>query len=112
MSTTTYTVADLASARSGDKGADSNVGVWAINEAAYELLKEQLTVEVVKEHFRALCNGAVTRYELPNLRALNFILSDSLGGGGSASMRSDAQGKVHALAMTLIAIEAPSDLVL
>jgi len=104
----TLTVADLASARSGDKGADSNVGVWAQSDEAYELLRQQLTVEVVKDHFAALCKGRVVRYELPNLRALNFILGDSLGGGGSASLRSDAQGKVHALAMSLIPIDVPA----
>lgn len=103
------TVADIALARSGDKGADANVGVWTRSAEAYALLRERLTTEVVKAHFAAVCHGGVTRYELPNLRALNFLLHDALGGGGSATLRTDAQGKVYSLAMGLIPLDVPDD---
>ena len=98
-------VADLAFARSGDKGDASNVGVVARSEECYAVLKKYLTVERVKSHFREICRGAVERYELPNILALNFILHDSLGGGGSESLRTDAQGKTHGLAMLQIQLD-------
>ncbi len=92
-------LSDIAYARSGDKGDGSNVGVYAKTPADYELLKKLLTPARVKEHFKAICKGEVIRYEAPNLLALNFILRDSLGGGGSESLKTDAQGKTHGLAM-------------
>ena len=85
-------VGDIAMARSGDKGADANVGVWARTDEDYALLVEHLTPERVKAHFAAVCHGEVQRYELPKLRALNFMLRDALDGGASASLRTDAQG--------------------
>ena len=99
----------LAYARSGDKGDGSNVGVIAYNEAAYEIIKEKLTTERVKEHFKEICFGDVDRYEAPNLLALNFILHDSLGGGGSESLKTDAQGKTHGLGMLYMEVEVPDD---
>ena len=95
-------VGDIALTRSGDKGDDANVGVWARSQEAYEILLDQLTPEVVQAHFGEVCRGQVTRYCLPNLRALNFVLQDALGGGGSATLRSDAQGKLYGLGMSLI----------
>ena len=100
----------IASARSGDKGADSNIGVWTDNDQGYEFLKEQLTEERVKAHFGALCRGSVTRYELPNLKALNFILHDSLDGGGAASLRTDAQGKTLSLGLLQMTLDVPDEL--
>ena len=97
----------LAYARSGDKGDGSNVGVVAYSRAAYELLKRELTTQRVKQHFQAICHGPVDRYEAPNLLALNFILHDSLGGGGSESLKTDAQGKTHGLGMLMMQIEVP-----
>ena len=90
---------EFAYARSGDKGDGSNVGVFATNESDYEFLRSWLTVERVKEHFRSICKGDVVRYEAPNMLALNFMLHDSLGGGGSESLKTDAQGKTHGLAL-------------
>jgi hypothetical protein len=101
-------LAKLAYARSGDKGDGSNVGVVAYSPEAYELLRRVLTTERVKEHFREICRGKVVRYEAPNLLALNFILHDSLGGGGSESLKTDAQGKTHGLGMLLMEIEIPA----
>jgi hypothetical protein len=101
---------DIAIARSGDKGADSNVGVMAKSPELYEFLRKQLTVERVKKHFREICLGGVDRYELPNLRALNFILHDSLGGGGTETQKTDAQGKVHGLAMLHMELDVPASL--
>lgn len=101
----------LAHARSGDKGDASNVGVRAYDDAGYQILRRWLTPERVRAHFAGIVAGAVERYELPNLRALNFILHDSLGGGGSASLKNDAQGKTHAMALLRMAVEVPDDYV-
>lgn len=101
---------DIAIARSGDKGADSNVGVIARTPELYEFLARELTTERVKRHFQEICLGRVDRYELPNLRALNFILHDSLGGGGTETQKTDAQGKVHGLAMLHMELDVPDNL--
>ena len=100
----------IAHARSGDKGDSSNVGLIADNEAAYEVIRKEVTPECVKKHFANIVNGEVDCYELPNLLCLNFILHDSLGGGGSESLRNDAQGKTHGQALLLMEIEVPDDL--
>jgi hypothetical protein len=99
----------MAHARSGDKGDGSNVGVLAYDARGYEILKEWLTPDRVKAHFREIVKGRVDRYDLPNLRGLNFILHDSLGGGGSASLKTDAQGKTHAMALLRMIVEVPDD---
>lgn len=99
----------IAMARSGDKGEGSNVGVMARSAAAYAFLKDFLTEEVVQAHMAAINTGAVTRYEADNMRVLNFILHDSLGGGGSASLKTDAQGKTHGLALLRLETEVPDD---
>lgn len=99
----------IAYARSGDKGDGSNVGVVAFNQQGYELLCRQLTPDAVKQHFREICLGPVERFEAPNLLALNFILHDSLGGGGSESLKTDAQGKTHGLGMLFMEIEVPDE---
>lgn len=96
---------DFAQARSGDKGDGSNVGVFVHTQEDYEVLRRELTVDRVKEHFAGICKGAVDRYEAPNMLALNFILHDSLGGGGSASLKTDAQGKTHGLAILEMVVE-------
>ncbi|MBL8735407.1 MAG: hypothetical protein ACK501_01820 [Planctomycetota bacterium] len=95
----------FAFARSGDKGDGSNVGVFVTNAKDYELIKQQLTVARVKQHFHAICKGEVTRYEAPNMLALNFLLRDSLGGGGSESLKTDAQGKTHGLGLLEIEVD-------
>ena len=95
----------FAFARSGDKGDGSNVGVFVSNAKDYEVIRAQLTVERVKRHFHAICKGEVTRFEAPNMLALNFLLRDSLGGGGSESLKTDAQGKTHGLALLEIEVE-------
>lgn len=101
---------DIAISRSGDKGDSSNVGVMAKTPELYEFLREKLTPEVVKDFFKEICKGKVVRYEIPNLRALNFILHDSLGGGGTETLITDAQGKVHGLAMLHMELEVPDKL--
>ena len=104
----TVRVGELAHARSGDKGNTSNIGVIAYTQSAYDWLRAELTPELVKEHFREVCDGAVDRYELPNLLALNFVLHDVLGGGGSRSLRVDAQGKALGQAIRELRIPSPS----
>lgn len=99
----------IAYARSGDKGEGSNVGVVAYQPEGYEVIKTQLTPERVKQHFKDICLGDVVRYEAPNLMALNFILHDSLGGGGSESLKTDAQGKTHGLGILYMEVEVPDD---
>jgi len=99
----------MAHARSGDKGDGSNVGVLAYDDRGYAILKSWLTPERVKAHFGGIVQGRVDRYEIPNLRGLNFILHDSLGGGGSASLKTDAQGKTHGMGMLRMLVEVPDD---
>ncbi len=99
----------LAHARSGDKGDTANVGVIAYDEAHYDLLREQLTSEAVAAHFGTMVTGAVERFELPNLGALNFLLHGALGGGGTMSLMNDAQGKVFSTALLRMEVEVPDD---
>lgn len=101
---------EVANARSGDKGDASNVGLIAKSPALYEIIREQATEERVGEHFREVCRGRVDRYEVPNLLALNFILHDSLGGGGTESLKTDAQGKTHAQGLLQMEVEVPEEL--
>lgn len=97
----------LAHARSGDKGDTVNVGVIARHPDFYEFLCDTLTVERVKQHFGDLVKGDVERFELPNLHALNFLLHESLGGGGTVSLMTDAQGKTFSTAMLRMQVEVP-----
>jgi len=99
----------IAYARSGDKGEGSNVGVIARSEAAYEFLRTFLTEAVVREHFKGINHGGVRRFEAPNMGVLNFLLEDSLGGGGSASLKTDAQGKTHGLALLRMELDVPDE---
>jgi hypothetical protein len=101
----------IAHARSGDKGDASNVGLIAQTPELYEVLRAQVTAERVKEHFREVCQGPVQRYELPNILALNFILHDSLGGGGTESLKNDAQGKTHAQGLLQMEIDVPESFI-
>jgi len=103
-------LARIATARSGDKGEGSNVGVIARSDAAYAFLKEHLDAERVRMHMAKINAGGVKRYEADNLRLLNFLLEDSLGGGGSASLRTDAQGKTHGLAVLRMEIDVPQEI--
>jgi hypothetical protein len=99
----------LAHARSGDKGDTANVGVIALREEFYPLLVREVTEARVKEHFRGICKGQVERFELPNLGALNFLLHESLGGGGTLSLMTDAQGKTFSTALLRMEIAVPDD---
>ena len=100
----------LAHARSGDKGDTANVGLIAYKPEYYPLLVEQVTAERVKEHFKGICLGEVERYEMPNLWAVNFLLHNTLGGGGTVSLKLDAQGKTIATAMLQMEVEVPDSL--
>jgi len=106
----TVRLLDIAHARSGDKGDTANVGVIALRPEFYPVLVEQLTADRVREHFRGICRGEVERFELPNLHALNFLLHESLGGGGTVSLKTDAQGKTLSTAMLRMEIEVPDEL--
>ena len=99
----------LAHARSGDKGDTANVGLIALREEYYALLVREVTAARVKRHFRGICKGDVERYELPNLGALNFLLHESLGGGGTLSLMTDAQGKTFSTALLRMEIEVTDD---
>ena len=103
-------LAELAIARSGDKGAASNVGVVAKSRPVYEFLRRELTPARVAGHFRLVARGEVERFEVPNLLALNFLLHDSLGGGGTASLKTDAQGKTHGQGLLELELEVPEEL--
>ena len=98
---------DLAHARSGDKGDTANVGVIARRPSYYPILVRELTPERVAAHFAGMIRGGVERFELPNLHALNFLLHGALGGGGTVSLKTDAQGKTLSTALLRMEIEVP-----
>src|SRR6476646_157367 len=97
----------LAHARSGDKGDTANVGLIALRDEYYPLLVREVTAESVKRHFGEIVEGDVERFELPNLKALNFLLHESLGGGGTRSLMTDAQGKTFSTALLRMNIDVP-----
>lgn len=98
---------DIAHARSGDKGDTANVGVIALRAEWYPLLARELTRERVRDHFRGVITGDVERFEVPNLKALNFLLHGALDGGGTLSLKTDAQGKVFSTALLRMTIDVP-----
>ena len=97
----------IAHARSGDKGDVSNIGVIAYRQEDYPILVREITTERVKQHFGDLVKGRVERFELPNLWALNFMMHEALDGGGTISLRTDAQGKTMGAALLRMEIEVP-----
>jgi hypothetical protein len=99
-------LARIAHARSGDKGDTSNIGIIAFDAKHYPLLVREVTPERVKHFFGEMVKGSVERFELPNLGALNFLLHEALGGGGTLSLRIDAQGKTLGAALLRLEIEA------
>jgi hypothetical protein len=100
----------IAHARSGDKGAAANIGVIAYTPPGYEVLREKLTADVVQRFFHDLQTGKVVRYEMPNIGALNFVLAEILDGGGSVSLRIDAQGKALGQMLLELTLDVPDDL--
>lgn len=98
---------DVAHARSGDKGDTANVGLIALEPRWYPLLAKYVTRERVRRHFDGVITGDVDRYELPNLHALNFLLHGALDGGGTLSLKTDAQGKVFSTALLRMSIDVP-----
>ena len=98
-------VYDLAHSRAGDKGNTSNVSVIAYDERAWQILREQLTPERVLAAYAGIAKGPVTRYELPKLRALNFVIENALGGGVTVSLAQDMHGK--SLSFVMLGIELP-----
>ena len=99
----------LAHARSGDKGDTANVGLIALKDEYYPLLVREVTANAVKQHFGEMVKGGVERFELPNLKALNFLLHESLGGGGTRSLMTDAQGKTFSTALLRMYIDVSED---
>ena len=101
----------IANTRSGDKGANSNVGIIFNNKKIYEWAKKEITSDFVKNHFKGIVKGRIIRYELDNILSMNFILEDSLGGGGSETLINDAQGKTHGQIMMMLKIDIPEHLI-
>jgi non-ribosomal peptide synthetase component E (peptide arylation enzyme) len=101
---------ELAHSRTGDKGNTSNISVIAYHETHYPLLREQVTAERVKAHFVGIVEGDVVRYELPNIAALNFVMSRTLGGGVTRSLALDAHGKSLSSALLDLEIDVPADM--
>ena len=99
----------LAHARSGDKGDTANVGLIALRPEFYPIIAREVTATRVKEHFQGICHGDIDRFELPNLGALNFLLHQSLGGGGTLSLMTDAQGKTFSTAMLRMQIDVSEE---
>lgn len=97
-------LSEICHGRSGDKGDAANIGLIAYKKEDYELIKEKVTAEVVKQYFEGICFGTVERYEMPNINALNFVLNNTLGGGGTVSLKNDAQGKALASALLMMEI--------
>lgn len=95
----------LAHARSGDKGDTANVGIIALKDEFYPILVREVTEDKVKNHFGEMVKGKVERFDLPNLKALNFLLHESLGGGGTLSLMTDAQGKTLSTALLRMEVE-------
>jgi hypothetical protein len=91
--------------RSGDKGDTANVGLIARKQEYYPIIEKYVTAEKVKKHFDGIALGSVERFELPNIWALNFLLHNALGGGGTKSLKNDAQGKTLAAALLKMEIE-------
>jgi hypothetical protein len=100
----------IAHARSGDKGDTANIGLIALKPEYYPALVQAVTPERVKQHFAGICHGPVERFELPNLHALNFLLHNSLGGGGTVSLKADPQGKTLSSALLRMEIEVDETL--
>jgi hypothetical protein len=100
---------DIAHARSGDKGDTANVGLIALTPAWYPVLVKYVTRDRVAAHFNGVITGGVERYELPNLRALNFLLHGALDGGGTLSLKTDAQGKVFSTALLRLVVDIPDE---
>ena len=100
---------DIAHARSGDKGDTANVGVIALRPEWYAVLERSLTRDRVAAHFAGVIEGGVDRFELPNLKALNFLLHGALDGGGTLSLKTDAQGKVYSTALLRMVLDVPDD---
>lgn len=96
---------ELAHARSGDKGDTSNIGLIARRPEDYATLVREVTAERVKQHFAGVCQGEVERYEIPNLGALNFLLHQSLDGGGTLALKADPQGKTYSTALLRMEID-------
>lgn len=96
---------NIAHGRSGDKGNAANIGIIAYDDKGFKIIQKHLTARKVKQHFKGICFGKVERFELPNIRALNFLLHDTLGGGGTVSLKHDAQGKTLAAALLRMEIE-------
>jgi len=96
---------DICHGRSGDKGDAANIGLIAFKKEDYALIEREVTAKKVKEFFNGICYGEVIRYEMPNINALNFILNNTLGGGGTVSLKLDAQGKTLASALLKMEIE-------
>ncbi|KPK82289.1 MAG: beta-lactamase [Gemmatimonas sp. SM23_52] len=101
---------EIAHARSGDKGDTANIGLIVLRPEFYPVILESVTCERVKRHFKGICRGPVARFELANLGALNFLLHECLGGGGTLSLRTDAQGKTYGAALLRMEIEVPDEL--
>ena len=100
---------EVAIARSGDKGDTANIGVIGMTDEIYKAMEQQLTDDHVKQYFSSVTAGRVERFELPNLKALNFLLHESLGGGGTVSLMLDAQGKTFGAAILGMEIDVPEE---
>ena len=96
---------EICHGRSGDKGDAANIGLIAYKKEDYEIIKKEVTADRVKKYFEGICVGEVERYEMPNINALNFLLHNTLGGGGTVSLKLDAQGKTLASALLKMEID-------
>ena len=105
-----YYLREIAHARSGDKGDTNNIGLIAYRPEYYPIIDEQVTADRVREHFKGLVKGRVTRYDLPQLHAVNFVLEQALGGGVTRSLSMDMHGKSYSALILTMAVSVPDDL--
>lgn len=102
----------ICHARSGDKGDTANIGLIALKQEFYQIIEKEVTVARVRKHFEGIVLGSVERFEMPNLGALNFLLHEALGGGGTKSLKNDAQGKTLSAALLRLEIDIDDNIIL
>lgn len=106
----TVQLREFCHARSGDKGDKSNIGLIVYKDKNYPLIEKEVTAEKVKEHISHYIKGEVIRYEMPNVKALNFVCYEALDGGAASSLRVDNLGKCMGAYLLKMEIEVPDDM--
>lgn len=107
---TRFYLREIAHSRAGDKGDTSNVSVIAYQPKFYPLVLAQVTPERVREHFRGIVKGNITRFELPTLHAINLVMEQALGGGVTRSLSHDPHGKSYSALILTMPVEVGDEI--